>query len=269
MAELNPITLWRRLWALPADSRGKTLAVAFAVSAVSAVAVTAAYGILEPRIAANREAEVKARLESMIASLPALESILANTGADTLRTEIVNLDTGQPAGDISPEGFDMVKLAEDPATSTEIPEGEDIAGIGRRPDYAQIHLLTSGDTLDLAILPVYGTGYQSRIRAYLALEGDLNTVAGFVVTEQAETPGLGAKITEASWQSLWPGRKIAGPDGEIRLSVVRGTATTEYEVDGITGATRTSNAVGNIVRFWMGPYGYGPLLDTLRAGGVQ
>jgi Na+-transporting NADH:ubiquinone oxidoreductase subunit C len=48
--------------------------------------------------------------------------------------------------------------------------------------------------------------------------------------------------------------------------VARGPATTEYEVDGITGATRTSNAVTGMVRFWLGPDGYGPLIDAIRRG---
>ncbi len=116
------------------------------------------------------------------------------------------------------------------------------------------------------ILPVYGTGYQSTIRANLALEGDLNTVAGFSVVEQGETPGLGARIEEASWQALWTGKKLADSDGDIRIEVVRGQASSEYEIDGITGATHTSSGVSAAVRFWLGPDGFGPVLENLRNG---
>jgi Na+-transporting NADH:ubiquinone oxidoreductase subunit D len=38
------------------------------------------------------------------------------------------------------------------------------------------------------------------------------------------------------------------------------------EVDGITGATRTSNAMTRMIRFWLGPEGYGPFLDAVRRG---
>jgi Na+-transporting NADH:ubiquinone oxidoreductase subunit C len=124
----------------------------------------------------------------------------------------------------------------------------------------------SGTKTALVILPVYGVGYQAMIRGYLALEGDLNTVAGLTITEQAETPGLGAKITEPAWQALWPGTKLADDTGAIHFAVVKGGATTDYEVDGITGATRTGNAVANMIRFWVGPDGFGPVLDKLKRG---
>ena len=52
----------------------------------------------------------------------------------------------------------------------------------------------------------------------------------------------------------------------MRFAVARGQARTEYEVDGITGATRTSNAITQMVRFWVGPHGYGPLIAAIRRG---
>ena len=38
------------------------------------------------------------------------------------------------------------------------------------------------------------------------------------------------------------------------------------EVDGITGATRTGNGVTGMVRFWLGPKGYGPLIRAIDRG---
>jgi Na(+)-translocating NADH:ubiquinone oxidoreductase C subunit len=64
-----------------------------------------------------------------------------------------------------------------------------------------------GDLL-LIVLPVYGSGYASTIRAMLALEPDLSTVAALTITEQGETPGLGARITEPDWQAQWPGKEL-------------------------------------------------------------
>jgi len=268
MADLNPIHLWRRLLALPADSQAKTIAMAFLVSTVSALVVSFAAVSLQPRIDENLAAERQAKLDEMIASLPGLADILAQTGADSLDTVIVDLTSGQPASDIDPAGFDMAAIAADPETSTELSDDQDIAGIKRRPDYAEIHVLKSGSTLELVILPVYAAGYQSTLRAYLALEGDLNTVAALAITEQGETPGLGAKVAEPAWQALWPGKKIMDDSGALKIAVVRGKAQTEYEVDGITGATRTSSAVSDMMRFWLGPNGYGKVFDALRAGDI-
>lgn len=55
-------------------------------------------------------------------------------------------------------------------------------------------------------------------------------------------------------------------NGEIRIGVVRGAAGNEYEIDGITGATRSSMGVSNLVRFWLGADGFGPFLANLREG---
>jgi len=265
MADWTPSRLWTRFLALPIESRGKTLAMAFAVALVSSLIVSVAAPVLQPRIEANREAERQTKLERMIAELPALADLLSRSGADRLETLIIDLSTGL-AADIEPDGFDMAAFARDPATSTELDDASDIARIGRRPDYAQVHLLKDAGELALAVFPVYGTGYQSTIQAYLALQGDLNTVAGLVITGQGETPGLGAMIAEPDWQALWPGKEIADADGTLRLTVVRGTATSSFEVDGIAGATRTSKGVGAMIAFWMGPNGYGPALEALRAG---
>ncbi len=268
MVDLNPFTLWRRLLALPNDSRVKTITIAFLVSAVSAIVVSGTAVTLRPLQQANQAAERQARMDAMIASLPGMAYILAASGADTLETVIVNIQTGELAENIDPVDFDMRAVATDPEISTPLETTIDIAGIGRRPDLAQIHILKSGDAVELVILPVYGQGYQSTIYALLALEGDLNTIAALTITEQGETPGLGTRIEEPAWQELWPGKQIANADGEIVISVVRGSATNEFEVDGITGATRTGNGVTNMVQFWLGENGYARVLENLRAGGI-
>lgn len=266
MADWTPLALWQRLLALPNESRVKTVAVAVLVSAVSAVVVAGTAVTLRPLQEANRAAERQARLDAMIAELPGMADIVTASGADSLETVIVDLRSGTVAEDLDPAGFDLRATAQDPATSTALAAVDDIAGIGRRPDFSRIYLVRVGEALRLLILPVYATGYQSTIHAYLALEGDLNTVAALSIVEQAETPGLGARVQDRKWLDLWPGKKIANEQGRVLISVVRGSGQTIYEVDGITGATRTSNAVTNMIRFWLGEHGYGPVLERFRRG---
>lgn len=265
MANLNPITWWRKLLALPNENRGKAIAMAFLVALFASLTVSISSVVLQPMIDANRAADRQAKLDAMIAAQPGLAGLLSETGADTFSTLIVDLRTGTVA-DLEPEGFDMAAIANDPETSIELSDTHDTAGIGRRPNYAEIHVLRSRRRLELVIIPVYARGYQSTIHAMLALRGDLNTVAGLVITDQAETPGLGANVASPAWQALWPGKQIADADGTLRLEVVRGRATTEFEVDGITGATRTGSAVSGMITFWMGPHGYAKVIDALRDG---
>ncbi|MCV2868677.1 Na+-translocating NADH-quinone reductase subunit C [Defluviimonas sp. WL0002] len=254
---------WRRFLALPNESRTKTLIVAFLVSAICAALVSGATVILRPIQAANRAAEQQARIESLVRGIPGMSALLEQSGG-TLSTVVVNLETGRAARDVTPES--LAAALDDPGNWSALDSGGDIAGLGHRPDFAQVFLLREGDQVSLVLLPIAGQGYNGRIEAILALRGDMNTVAGIAVTRHSETPGLGGRIDEASWQSSWPGTEVRDSEGTIRFSVARGPASTSYEVDGITGATRTSNAVTRMVRFWLGPEGYGPLIEAIRRG---
>ena len=266
MVDLNPISLWGRLLALPNESRTKTLVIAFLVSGVCALVVSGAAVYLGPIQQANRAIEMEARMQAMLASMPEMAALIEASGGDSLETVIVDLRTGLPARDVDPDSFDVDAARTDPANTTALTASQDSAGIGRRPDLVPIHILREDGQLRLVILPISGAGYQSTIRANLALEGDLNTVAALSVTEQGETPGLGARIEEPAWQALWPGKQVADGQGNIRLEVVRGRATNSYEVDGITGATRTGSGLTSAVHFWLGPDGFGPVLDNLGSG---
>ncbi len=266
MADLHPIRLWRRLLSLPNDSPAKTIAMALAVSAVCAVVVSSAAILLRPLQEANRALQQQARLAEVVATLPGMEDVLQSAGTGKLETLVVDLATGLPATGIDPVAFDMRAAAVAEETSSPLAPEIDLARIGRRPHFARIHVLKRDQQLALVILPIYGAGYQSTLHAYLALRGDLNTVAALKIVEQGETPGIGARIEEPAWQKLWPGKQIADENGAIRLAVVRGAATSRFEVDGITGATRSSNGVSNMVRFWLGENGYAPVLRNLREG---
>jgi Na+-transporting NADH:ubiquinone oxidoreductase subunit C len=107
---------------------------------------------------------------------------------------------------------------------------------------------------------------------YLALDGDLETVRSIQFYAHEETPGLGAEIDTERWRSQWQGKRLRDETGALRIrvskaSVAPGSPEFPYSVDGITGATRTGNAVTRIVRFWLGPDGYGPFLERLTAAG--
>lgn len=264
MADLNPITAWRRMLALPNESRAKTVAMAFVVSAVCALMVSGATVLLRPIQSANRAAEQQARLEALITGIPGMAELLGQTGG-TLGTVVVDLAAGAASGEVTPET--LPDALADATNWTQLSPAEDTAGLGQRPDLVQIYLLR-GDNgeISLAVLPVSGSGYNGRIDAILALRGDMNTVAGFAITDQSETPGLGARIEETAWLSQFPGKQLADAAGSPRFAVARGASGSEYEVDGITGATRTGSGITRMVRFWLGPQGYGPLIAAIRRG---
>ena len=202
MADLNPISVWRRFLALPNDSRVKTIGMAFLVSAFCAALVSGATVILRPIQSQNRAAEQQARLEALVAGIPGMRAMLEESGGAP-STVVVDLRTGRAAQDVTPETLEAA-LAE-AGNWTDLAPHEDIAGIGRRPDYAQIYLIRAGDSVSLALLPMYGAGYNGVIEAIMALTGDMNTVAGLAITRQSETPGLGGRIEEPAWLANFRG----------------------------------------------------------------
>jgi Na+-transporting NADH:ubiquinone oxidoreductase subunit C len=255
---------WRRLLALPNESRFKTVVVAFLVSAICGALVSGATVMLRPIQAANRAAEEQARITALVQGIPGMADLLATSGG-ALSTVVVDIDRGRAANTVTPDTLEAA-LA-DPANWTVLEPGQDLAGLGQRPDFVQIFLLRGEDSrLSLVLLPVSGQGYGGRIDAILALEGDLNTVAGLAVTRQSETPGLGGRIEETAWQAGFAGTEMRDPAGTVRFRVAQGAAGGPYEVDGITGATRTGRGVTGMMRFWLGPDGYGPLLDAMARG---
>ncbi|WP_112322698.1 FMN-binding protein [Oceanibium sediminis] len=256
----NPM---RRLLALPNESRTKTIVVAFLVSAICAALVSGATVVLRPIQSANRAAEEQARIEALVQGIPGMAVLLEQSGG-TLSTVVIDLDSGRAATDVTPATLETALL--DPANWTALAPGQDLAGLGQRPNFAQVFLLRDGDRVSLVLLPLSGQGYGGRIDAILALRGDMNTIAGIAITSHSETPGLGARIEETSWQASFPGTEARDDSGEIRFRVARGAASGVHEVDGITGATRTGRGVTQMVRFWLGPDGYGPLLDAIERG---
>lgn len=268
MADFNPIVWWKKLLGLPNDSLTKTLAVAFLVVFTASVLVSVTAVSLRPFHLANLDKERQAQFSAMVAALPGMEDILSGAGVDNMEIRIVDLATGDFSSDIDAASYDQREAATDPALSTQIPSDLDLAQLKQRANFAQIFVLRKDSKIELVVLPVRGLGFQSMLYAYLALWADGNTVAGLIFYEQGETPGIGTRIEEPDWLALWPGKQIADEDGTVKIAVVRGQATSELEVDGISGATRTGNGVTNMLQFWLGDLGFGPFLTRLRTGEI-
>ena len=97
------------------------------------------------------------------------------------------------------------------------------------------------------ILYVKGMGLWGPIWGYIALNADKKTVYGAYFNHDSETAGLGAEIKDSkAWQDLFKG-KTAVENGNVVLTVKKSTDIKPEErnsaVDGVTGATLTSNGV--------------------------
>lgn len=260
----------RKLATMPNDRPAKTLAVAFTVALVCALIVSGTAVLLKPLQVANERRDRQQHIREIVGRLPGAETLLQTADKQAVEAHVVELATGNYVRDLDPATYDQREAARDPQMSVEIPAKHDLARLKRRAKYATVYLVKRDGEIDLIILPVHGSGYASTIYGFLALQGDANTVEALTFFEHEETPGLGAQIDDPEWRSQWQGKKARDEEGEIRIGVAKGSVEPNapeatYQVDGISGATRTSNAVTRLLRFWLGDYGFGPFLERIRS----
>jgi Na+-transporting NADH:ubiquinone oxidoreductase subunit C len=97
--------------------------------------------------------------------------------------------------------------------------------------------------------PISGKGLWSLLEGYIALESDLETIAGITFYKHGETPGLGAEIEKSWFQNQFAGKKLYTAGAATEFKVAKpGTATGDYAVDGISGATLTGKGVEKLLR---------------------
>ena len=249
------------------DSPLRAILTALAVAVACALVVSYSAVTLRPLYIANIEAERHARLESIITALP---EGMGEVNLADVQARVVELNTGAYADNVDAATFDRDKAIQDVNQSIAIPPERDLAGIKRRAHHAVVYIVHDESGAQHAlILPVYGSGYQSTLYGFLALTADTQTVLGLKFYEQNDTPGIGARIQDPNWEALWPGKAVYDDTGKLRLGVARGqiapsSEEAEFMVDGVSGATRTSLGVHELVRFWLGGDGFGPYLEKQR-----
>ena len=99
-----------------------------------------------------------------------------------------------------------------------------------------------------------GMGYADIIRILYGYDPEKQVVFGFNVMETKETPGLGDKIEKdprflANFEALDVSLDEQAQDlNHDVVTVKQGEKENPWEIDGITGATISSRAIGNIIR---------------------
>jgi len=118
------------------------------------------------------------------------------------------------------------------------------------------------------VLPVTGMGLWGPIWGYVALEKDMNTVAGVIMAHKGETPGLGAEISTAKYQANFVGKTIFEGDKFVSVTLRKGGAKDPaHEVDAISGGTKTSDGVTAML--YNSLANYLPLLEAKRRAAAE
>ena len=250
------------------DSTSKTIRVALTLCIICSVIVSTAAVLLRPAQQTNKDLDRKTNILAAAGMLEKGDDVIAKF--ETIKTRAVDLATGKFSDSVDLETYNQRKAAKDPELSIDLGD-DDIAKIGRLPKYMIVYVVEGNTGLEKIILPVKGYGLWSTLYGFVALESDLNTVAGLGFYEHAETPGLGGEIDNPSWKAQWIGKKSYDSNQKQALTVIKGKVDTSrpqsvHEIDGLSGATLTSKGVDNLIKFWMGENGFAPFLANLRAG---
>ncbi len=192
--------------------------------------------------------------------------------AAELFSQIKVLKVSAETGEVLSEDWEfdpkaIIKAAKDQTTSeATTSEAASKARVNRIPKDLMVLHVTDPEK-ECFVFLLWGNGLWSTLYGYLAVEKDLQTVRGLTFYEQGETPGLGGEVDNPSWKAQWPGKKIFDDAGKVALTVTKFGQVKDpiHQVNGISGATITSKAVGNTMLTWLSEEGYGKFLKRGHA----
>lgn len=251
------------------ESLGNTIKVALLLCIVCSVFVSASAVLLRPLQQANKDLDRKANILAAAGLLK--PGVSVDEQFASIITKAVDLDTGKFTDAVDVAVYDQRKASKDTTLSRQLGSDVDIAKISRRVKYGMVYLVETDQGIEKIILPIKGLGLWSTLHGFLALEGDLNTVAGIGFYEHAETPGLGGEVDNPLWKAKWIGKQVYGDGAGVALDVIKGQVDTSrpesiHQIDGLSGASLTSKGVRNLIQFWLGENGYESFLANLKNG---
>ncbi len=249
------------------DTIRKTLIVAVSLCLVCSALISFSAVELRDLQEANKTLDKQSKILSAAGLLEADKDVTSLF--NSIEIKIVDLDTGLFNSNLSIEDFDESTFSRNLTTSVELTADTDIALLKRRENFQAVYLHYEDESLNAIILPVRGYGLWGTMKGYLALESDLKTIIGLEFFDHKETPGLGGEIDNPKWKSIWKGKEVYSDSGDVLISVIKGSVDknnekAKYQVDGLSGATITSNGVTNLLSFWLGDMGYGPFIDKMK-----
>lgn len=256
------------------DSVSKTITVALAVCFVCSIFVSVASVKLKKLQKENIELDIKKNLLFSAGILKdpksTKEEILK--AFERFEPKIVNLETGEYIDGVDVATFDQLKEAKDPTKNLILKRSQDLAKIKKISKRAKVYLVKESGQVHMVVIPVYGLGLWSTLYGFLALDKDTTTVKGFGFYQHGETPGLGGEVDNPSWKAKWIGKKVYNESFAPVIKVVKGLVNPNSSgainhIDGLAGASITSNGVTNLLQFWLGSNGFGPYLAKFRSRG--
>ncbi len=248
------------------------------VCAICSLFVTGAAVLFKDRQTVNALHDKQMKVLLLAGLVGAGEKHSTSEAAELFRnnivTEIVELSSGDYVTSEYPDApsYDQKRALNDPDASAAVERNP--AQVPRIPLHATVYRVVdeSGATQQI-ILPVEGKGLWSTLYGFLSLDPDTTTIRGLTFYQHGETPGLGGEVDNPRWKEKWQDRQAFNKDWEPVIRVIKGAAGPPEQdphlVDGLSGATITSNGVTYLLQFWLGDQGFGPYLARLREEGSK
>lgn len=214
------------------NSNAYILAYASGLVVVVAFLLASIYMCLKDRIDANVEMDKKSQILASL-NIRDLEKdeIVSKYGSIVELDKIINVK-GEDVASGSQKDQDGFKLSSKEVNDDNLPLY--VCSISGSTKY---------------VIPLSGKGLWGPIGGYVALNDDKKTIYGVFFNHESETAGLGALITEEFFQKQFVG-KTAYDGNDNFVNVVKegkvNPKNESMECDGISGATKTSVAVGKM-----------------------
>ena len=255
------------------ESIGKTFGVVILLCLVCAVIVASAAVGLRPTQAINKKLDSQTNILASVGLLQA--GNVAELYSKHITERLVDMETGAFV-DQDPANYDYRKMMKDPVGSIKLDGRDDKAKIKSRAKLVPVYLAyqdgVESGKITAVVLPIHGYGLWSTMHGFLALDTDGVTIKGLKFYEHGETPGLGGEIQNPKWVAQFVGKKLTDDQGEPSIKVMKpgnADAASTYQVDGLSGATLTSNGVQHTFDFWAGAKGFAPFLAKVREGALN
>ena len=203
---------------------------------------------------ANEKLELQKSILGTFMELPKSTKDIVDTYNKRVKTYVVNAQGNVVEG----KKAASVNVGEQYSALRTNPRGRDL------PVYEVRGEDGTGDVI-YYVLPLYGFGLWDVIWGYVAIDAkDMNTVKGVILAQKGETPGLGARISDAEMQLRYKGKKLYDESGALQGVIMQrgehvGQSVEYYKsdshkVDGMSGATITGNGVNDMFKEYLKLY---------------
>ena len=227
----------------------------FILTSVVALVLSMLYTTLNPTFEANK---AEAKKKAILSCIP--DSTIDLNNIESIKTayDKVLMKAVSASGDVY--GSDQLEtingLSDNGAKKYKTLEELDLSNEEKKSASNRFYPVYEYNGADKKyyVVAIRGNGLWDKIWAYIALEDDLNTIAGVYFDHKAETPGLGAEIKDSDkFKAQFKGKKVF--DGErVALTVLKRIQKGESYVAGISGATITSDGVTKMFESGMAYY---------------